>query len=70
VLSAKYFLKKPLMVIHSSDDTIIPAIQSRKIYENSPSTKQWLETRGPHVATFGQKKNRETFLQFLENNRS
>lgn len=63
-------LKKPLMVIHSSDDTVIPAIQSRKIYENSPSTKQWLETRGLHVATFGQKKNRETFLQFLENNRS
>lgn len=63
-------LKKPLMVIHSLEDQVIPIAQTRTIYKNCTSTKQWLEAKGPHVATFGQKESREAFLQFLNHHSS
>ncbi len=59
-------LKKPLLVIHSIEDEIIPTFQSRKVYDKSHAQKQWLEARGPHIATFGQRENRNIVLQFLQ----
>ena len=59
-------LKKPLLVIHTLEDEISPVAQSRKLYDKSLAQKQWLETKGPHIATFGRQESRTAVLQFLQ----
>lgn len=45
---------KPLLVVHSEDDEVIPFEMGKEIYENSPSTKKELwKIKGKHLQGFG-----------------
>lgn len=48
VESIKSF-KKPLLVIHSTEDQVIPFEMGQKIYNNANTAKQFLEIKGPHL---------------------
>jgi len=43
-------IKKPLLIIHSEDDTVIPFINAERIYNNAISAnKQFLKINGKHL---------------------
>jgi dipeptidyl aminopeptidase/acylaminoacyl peptidase len=41
--------KKPLLVIHSTEDKIIPFRMGRKIFENANLPKEFFEIKGKHI---------------------
>lgn len=43
-------IKKPLLIVHSADDTVIPFINAERIYTNAISpNKQFLKINGKHL---------------------
>jgi alpha-beta hydrolase superfamily lysophospholipase len=55
----------PLLLIHSSDDQIVPFIYSDSLFSAAVEPKYRLVTTGRHGATFNQPKNRWALLRFL-----
>ena len=50
--SEKYVsqIKKPLLIIHSQDDTVIPFVNAERIYANATATKkEFLKVKGKHL---------------------
>src|SRR5690606_36496534 len=56
----------PLLIISSETDDIVPARHSIVLFEAAAEPKALWVTRGPHIGTFGQEKNRRRVLSFLE----
>jgi uncharacterized protein len=42
-------VRAPLLFLHSSEDTVIPFEQGRRLFEAAPSPKTFVEVRGGHV---------------------
>jgi alpha-beta hydrolase superfamily lysophospholipase len=42
----------PTLVMHSEQDQVIPVQQGRKVFEQLSASRCWLDSRGPHVASF------------------
>ena len=42
----------PTLVMHSEQDQVIPVQQGRKVFEQLSGSRCWLDSRGPHVASF------------------
>ncbi|MAK91989.1 MAG: hypothetical protein CMI08_09675 [Oceanospirillaceae bacterium] len=64
----------PVMIMSSPDDQIVPHKQSRQLYEmltersgNIPSC--WVESHGPHIASFNDKRLRRKALKFIRSRR-
>ena len=64
----------PVMIMSSPDDQIVPHKQSRQLYEmltersgNIPSC--WVESHGPHIASFNDKRLRRKALKFIRSQR-
>ena len=58
-------IRAPSLFFHSADDRIIPRDQSYRVYLKAREPKKWVETRGPHIATFLTAENRQILLDFL-----
>jgi fermentation-respiration switch protein FrsA (DUF1100 family) len=58
----------PLLLIHSKDDPIIPYSYSQQLFQAALPPKTFLETSGPHTATFSKQENRVTLLEYLARN--
>lgn len=63
-------IRIPVLIMHSPDDQVIPYKQGQKIYEilthrsgNVPVC--WVQSRGPHIATFAEPALRLAALQFI-----
>ena len=61
------FSPTPLLLIHSTEDQIIPFQQGRTVFEQAAEPKFWVTSHGPHIATFGNLYYRRILLNFLEN---
>lgn len=42
-------VRAPLLFLHSPEDTVIPFVNGRKLFEAAPSPKTFVEVRGGHV---------------------
>jgi len=56
----------PLLVIHSTNDAIIPYHHGEKIYQQASSPKEFLPTNTPHTATFASAGYVDYTLKFIE----
>lgn len=56
----------PLLLIHSTDDPIIPYAYSQQLLQAASPPKSFLETSGPHTATFGNRDYRNFLLGYLQ----
>ena len=56
----------PLLLIHSTDDPVIPYVYSQQLFQAALPPKSFLETTGPHTATFGNSDYRNYLLEYLE----
>ena len=56
----------PLLLIHSKDDPVIPFAYSQQLYQAAMPPKAFLETTGPHTATFGNPDYRGYLLDYLQ----
>jgi len=56
----------PLLIICSETDKIVPAHHSIALFEAAGEPKALWLTKGRHIATFGQEKNRQRLLSFLK----
>lgn len=56
----------PLMLIHSTDDTLIPFEYSALLFDASGEPKTRVESKGRHVMTFNFPENRTKLLYFFE----
>lgn len=55
----------PLLLIHSRDDRIVPYAFNEQLLQAGLPPRTFLETRGPHTATFRYSENRDNLLDFL-----
>jgi fermentation-respiration switch protein FrsA (DUF1100 family) len=56
----------PLLLIHSTDDPIIPYAYSQQLFQVALPPKSFLGTNGPHTATFGNRDYRNFLLEYLQ----
>jgi uncharacterized protein len=42
-------IKAPLLFLHSPEDTIVPILEGRRLYDAAPEPKSFVEVRGGHV---------------------
>ena len=56
----------PLLLIHSTDDPVIPYVYSQQLFKAALPPKSFLETTGPHTATFGNRNYRGFLLEYLK----
>ena len=42
-------VRAPLLFLHSPEDTVIPFVHGRKLFDAAPSPKTFVEVRGGHV---------------------
>ena len=45
-------IQVPTLVMHSRDDAVIPRQQGRAVYQVLAGDKCWLDSKGPHIASF------------------
>ena len=55
----------PILFFHSRDDQIIPFSNLDPLIAKHSGTHQRAVTEGPHTATFGRTRNRDTLIDFL-----
>jgi alpha-beta hydrolase superfamily lysophospholipase len=55
----------PLLLIHGTQDQIIPFANSEKLFITAGKPKRFLQYDGPHIATFRDLELREMLLQFF-----
>lgn len=56
----------PLLVIHGTEDQVVPFNHGERIFEAAVKPKSFLRYDGPHIGTFKDLENRELLLRFLE----
>ncbi|TNC80663.1 MAG: alpha/beta hydrolase [Oleiphilus sp.] len=56
----------PLMLIHSTEDPVVPFHHLEQLKENAPPHALILETTGRHIAALGLKENRDRLLSFIQ----
>ncbi len=56
----------PVLVIHGSQDQVIPPSHGEALFAAAGEPKSLLRYDGPHIATFGDRENRELVLQFVD----
>lgn len=54
-----------VLQFHSKEDQVVPYEQGRSLYGKFKHA-QWVDTYGPHIATFNVKKYREELVHFFE----
>lgn len=59
-------IRVPVLVIHSAEDKIIPRKQGWQLFQMLQSPSCWLESRGPHIASFAFSDVRESTWQFID----
>lgn len=57
--------KRPLLLMHSKDDPVVPFEHYQTLKHNAPAHVQTLETDGKHIAALRLKENRERLLRFF-----
>ena len=57
----------PLLVIHSTNDSIIPFHHGEQIFKEAKEPKKFLITDTLHTATFSSKEYRHQLLEFMKN---
>ena len=55
----------PMLLMHSSDDTVVEYHHAQQLIEKSNGNATWLETKGGHIAGLNDKNIRNSFLEFL-----
>lgn len=60
----------PLLFLHSPEDAIIPYHQGETVFRHAREPKEWVSTRGPHIATFNYSEYRKILLEFFARNSS
>ncbi|MDY6828671.1 MAG: alpha/beta fold hydrolase [Pseudomonadota bacterium] len=55
----------PLLLIHSGQDPVIPVHHGARLFARALAPKCWLQTRGPHTATFAYAPYRAALLEFF-----
>ncbi len=58
-------ITSPVLQLHSPIDPVVPFAQGQKLNGFLPQAR-WLETGGPHIATFNKKEYREEVLSFWQ----
>lgn len=58
----------PLLVIHSTNDIVIPFHHGKDIYQQASEPKEFLKTDTPHTATFRSEGYRDYVLKFMTYN--
>ena len=58
----------PLLVIHSTQDKVIPFHHGENIFQQASEPKEFLKTNTPHTATFRSEGYRDYVLKFMEYN--
>lgn len=56
----------PLLVIHGSEDEVVPFVNGERIFEAAQKPKSFLRYNGPHIGTFKDLENRELLIQFMD----
>jgi fermentation-respiration switch protein FrsA (DUF1100 family) len=56
----------PLLVIHGTEDTVVPFSQGEGVFDAAKKPKSFLKYDGPHIGTFKDLGNRDLLIQFLE----
>jgi fermentation-respiration switch protein FrsA (DUF1100 family) len=56
----------PLLIIHGTEDAVVPFSQGERIFEAAKKPKSFLRYDGPHIGTFKDLGNRDLMMQFLE----
>lgn len=68
LLAAQKMPSLPLLFFHSKDDRIVPFALGQELYEQLPDPKRFVSTSGKHIYTFENRENRNTLLEFLNEN--
>lgn len=55
----------PLLIIHGTEDQVVPFSQSEQLYQAAQKPKSFLRYDGPHISTFRDLENRELLIGFL-----
>jgi len=55
----------PLLFLHSPQDQIVPYAQGQQVFARALPPKFWVDSAGPHIATFGFPYYRQVLLNFL-----
>ncbi|UTW47066.1 alpha/beta hydrolase [Bacterioplanoides sp. SCSIO 12839] len=58
-------IRIPTLMMHSKDDQVIPVQQGRKVFQNLAGERCWLDTSGPHIASYNDEYNRLISQKFI-----
>jgi len=56
---------KPILMLHSQDDGILPIELGQELYQQAKQPKTWQESEGGHIQSFNYEEYRKIFLEFL-----
>jgi uncharacterized protein len=56
-------IKAPLLFLHSPEDTVIPILEGRRLYDAAPEPKTFVEVRGGHI--YASEVDRRTFFDAI-----
>ena len=69
-LAKKYVkdFKKPILIIHSTEDETIPFKMAKKLYENANEPKELYEIKGKHImgTVFYSKEISEKIMKMIQ----
>jgi len=56
---------KPILMLHSQNDGILPYELGRELFNKAKQPKVWQESQGGHIQSFNFELSRENFLSFI-----
>lgn len=56
----------PTLVMHSKMDNVLPYAGGLRIYDSLPAGNCWLDSKGPHIASFRYGSMREAVMDFID----
>jgi hypothetical protein len=56
----------PLLIIHGTEDQVVPFSQAGEIFQAAQKPKSFLRYDGPHIGTFKDLENRQLLIDFLD----
>src|SRR5690606_27904231 len=56
----------PLLILHSSDDQVVPQHHGQRLFQAAAPPKMFLATNASHNTAFNHRQNREQVLRFFE----
>jgi len=56
----------PILLIHSSEDEIIPYELGKRLFEQAGEPKQFIQAAGPHIWAFARKDTRQLVYDFMK----